>query len=305
MTKESIAIGALSDREIAQILRELGDNEGAAIYDNWAEGLESDSTGRAYTFNEYQYGFIPPFEPGSKKLHKIISATNMPADETLKNQPITIKLERLWAYEYPLSFKETISEMLGHPIGNTEHTILFNFKAQNQTHEGNEQFAFSQQYQIEAKHNVSVSGQPIFVGLNVSPNGVLFSCQVVTVKNSDDEALFKATNSATATTGLTLLRTSQPALVPLTYMAQGIVNWLVESKKGIGIQDFTLGLDFDTGGVGARLAEGSYVVVQVPKPGTINWADWGYDANSNMIINKTELKSWPYNSMVFRVSKPK
>jgi len=78
--------------------------------------------------------------------------------------------------------------------------------------------------------------------------------------------------------------------------------------RNVGVQGFDLGLDFNTGPSGARLAMGSYVVVQVPRSGELDWDDWGYDTRTQTIV-RTRLargeKSHilPYNAIIFRVSK--
>ena len=60
--------------------------------------------------------------------------------------------------------------------------------------------------------------------------------------------------------------------------------------------------------LGARLAIGSYIVVQVPRANEISWSDWSYDASLGTIV-RTNLAEGedayilPYNAIVFRVSK--
>jgi hypothetical protein len=45
-----------------------------------------------------------------------------------------------------------------------------------------------------------------------------------------------------------------------------------------------LGLDFETGATGARLAVGSYVVAQTEQPNDIVWSEWAYDAETGTIM---------------------
>ncbi len=223
----------------------------------------------------------------------------MAGDETLKNQRINIRLEYLRIDEYPQPF-------LG--LGSNVHTILFVFEARNQVAEGSEAVAFHQTYQARSGQDAAVTGYPIFNGLNVGANGVLFSCKTVNVGNSSDEVLVQAINSEEATLGLSLLTTAQPALKPFVDATRGLCLSLAERHRNVAVQKFDLGLDFETGATGARLAIGSYVVAQVSRANEINWSDWGFDAETGTIVRQANLAPGeepyilPYNAVVFRVS---
>jgi hypothetical protein len=127
------------------------------------------------------------------------------------------------------------------------------------------------------------------------------------VGNSNDEELVAAINSEAATLGLNLLTTAQPALAPFVGVARGLCNTLASRRRNMGVQDITLGLDFETGATGVRLAVGSYVAVQVPQANEISWSDWRFDAETGAItrVNLAEGEDpyvLPYNAIVFRVS---
>jgi len=303
MSEDFVPLGKQSPAEIAQKLREIGDEEAAVEYEAYAEsstaGLESIfNLPRPYLNTQHQYGFISRFEPGAGRFHPIVAASNAPADLALKNKRINIRLDYLRIYEYP---QPLIS------LGSNIHTILFTFEARNQLVDGSEAVAFNQTYRARSGQDVAVQGYPIFIGLGVGSDGVVFSCKTVNVGNSSDEKLVDAINSDAATLGLSLLSTAQPALAPFVGVTKGLSVSLASRSRNVSVQEIVLGLDFETGATGARLAVGSYVVAQVERANEIVWSDWGFDKETGTIV-RTKLAEGedpyvlPYNAVVFRVS---
>jgi hypothetical protein len=126
------------------------------------------------------------------------------------------------------------------------------------------------------------------------------------VGNSSDKKLIEAISSPAMKQGLKLLTATQPALAPFVGIATGLFKSL--KNKNDVVHDFTLGLDFATGATGMRLAEGTYVVVQVPHPNTLTWSDWKYDVEHgtpvkvNLTVGEKQ-HVLHYNTLMFRVSK--
>lgn len=303
MSEAFIPLGELPPAAVAQKLRELGDEEAALAYEAQlepaAKGLEGVFRApRAYLNTQHQIGFIPRFKPGSERFHQIVAASHAPTGTELKNQRINIRLDYLRVHEYPQPLIN---------LGDNVHTILFTFEARNQIPGGGEAVAFNQTYRARSGQDAAVTGNPIFIGLNVGANGVVFSCRTVNVGNSNDERLVGAINSEAATLGLNLLTTAQPALAPFVGVAKGLCTSLANRRKNTAVQEIDLGLDFETGAPGARLAVGSYVVAQVPRANEIQWRDWAFDSETGTIV-RTNLAQGetpyilPYNAVVFRVS---
>ena len=48
-------------------------------------------------------------------------------------------------------------------------------------------------------------------------------------------------------------------------MALGLAKTIGKRHRNVPVQDFDLGLDFSTIPLGARLAEGAYLAVQIPE----------------------------------------
>lgn len=296
MNDKFVPLGLQSPEQIAAKLEEFEEDklEAAEL------GLES-ANRRAWLNTQHQYGFIPRFIPGEKRYHPIKSASNMAADDGLKGKRLNIRLDYLRVYQYPGSIFPWVDNV---------HTILFSFEARNQVENGKEEaVAFNQQYRARSGHDASVLGQPIFVGLTVGANGVGFTCRTVNVSNSADEELVTILNADSVTAGLNLLTTAQPALAPLTSMARGLAVTLAGNRKNVPVQEVHLGLDFETGALGARLAVGSYIVAQTPKPDAISWDEWVYDAEIGTVMSHPaglaqgeKPYPLPYNAFVFRVS---
>src|SRR5450755_3965119 len=208
MPDQFVPLGEQSPEEIARKLREIGDDEAAQFYEQSATSLkEGLHKPHAWLYSGYQYGFIPLFTPGKQHQHDIISASNMPANETLKNQRINMRLHRFHAHEYPMALTQAVSQFF---LGTNIHTILFTFEAHNQVDKGEENVAFNQIYEVPPGQDAGVAGYPIFLGLKVGSNGILFKCNTVNVGSSNDQKLVNAINSNVVKTGLQLLSTAQP-----------------------------------------------------------------------------------------------
>ncbi|HQE94000.1 MAG TPA: hypothetical protein PLH19_14960 [Anaerolineae bacterium] len=295
--KPFVPLGLQSPEAIQAKLEEIGDLDKAVSY-----GLESAARQRPWLDTQHQYGFIAPFTPGTQRYHPIQSATNMAGDETLRGQRINIRLDYLRIYDYPTA--------LFNPTHNV-HTILFTFEARNQVENDKEEpVAFNQLYKARTKQDAAVAGQPVFIGLTVGMNGVGFTCKTVNVANSTDEDLVNIFESDAVTSGLNLLTTAQPALTPLTTLARGLCVSLASHNRNVPVQEVRLGLDFDTGFTGGRLAVGSYVVAQTARPDEIVWSEWAYDAETGTITRDPQSlppgeKPYPlpHNAFVFRVSR--
>lgn len=298
MSEDFVPIGEWKPDEIAAKLRELSEDDtlrGASF-----GALES--AGQAWLYTQHQFGFIAPFVPGSARYHPIVAAGNMPADDSLRGQRVNLRLDFLRVYSYPRAW---------FAFGTNVHSILFTFEARSQIEPGGEEpVAFSQLYKARAGQDAAVTGQPIFSGLTVGHNGIGFSCRTVNVANSSDEALVNTLNSEAVSSGLSLLTTAQPALAPLTTIARGLCVSLAKRRRNVPVQEVFLGLDFDSGATGARLAVGSYVVAQTERADEINWGEWVYDADTGTIMRHPESLAegeltypLPYNAFVFRVSR--
>lgn len=161
---------------------------------------------------------------------------------------------------------------------------------------------FAQSFRIVEKEGAGIAGYPIFLGLEVGEEGIFFKGFTVNVKNIDDEKALSFLESDTFTSGLTLLKTSNPAIAPLSDIVTGLVKGVLSRNINRPVQDFYLGLDFTKVQTRARLCQGSYVVVQVPNVNDWDWDLWKFKPTTGMIHDSNGVQI-PYNYLVFSISK--
>ncbi len=244
---------------------------------------------KAYMFTSHAFGYIPINELNSTSPVQIMHAGVIKADKTLKNSQIKITLDRLIVYDYP---------------GSGTHNILCDFYAQNQLQKQTEHIHFNQLYRVQEGQQAGIIGFPVFIGLNVGREGVAFKCFTINVKNEQDEKILEYLDSDVFKSGLVLASTINPAIAPLSSLAFGITKMFAGRNKNVAVQDFFMGLDFSSVATRARLAEGSYIAVQIPEDIGWNWSNWLYNPIRGRIVNRHDhKKTIPYNYMVFGVSR--
>jgi hypothetical protein len=294
-------LGKLPVEQAAAKLREMGDEDAAIAIEAAMNQAPRQTTtlgileflspySRLYLHSAHAFGHLGKVS-GGKGAQVIRDAGNIPPDPALKNSRINIKLDRLSAANYP---------------GKGMHRILFDFYAQNQMAGNTEHLHFNATYRVREGEHVAIRGYPIFLGLHVGSEGVAFKCFTVNVKNESDEAFLDFLEADAFTAGLKLIITAQPALGPLSQMALGMTKAVAKRHRNVPVQEFYLGLDFGTSPMGARLAEGSYIVVQIPESLQLiwDWDEWVYDPASGQVVNKDHPTEFiPYNYLVFSVSR--
>jgi hypothetical protein len=242
---------------------------------------------KPWEYSIHKFGFIDSVDDRSG-LGAIAPAERINPDNKLQDGRINIHLNALNIFEYP---------------GSGEHEIMVTFKAQNQIATP-ELVTFSQVFRGVNDGSVGITGYPVFLGLNVGKLGVAFQVFTVNVKNKNDEAILDMLDSPLFRSGLNLLNAAQPAVKPLTELCTGLAKMMAARNKNVAVQDFYMGLDFNSNHLGARLAQGDYVAVQVPNHTAISWDQWTYDANIQTIRNKDDANmTLPFNYVIFNVSK--
>ena len=89
-------------------------------------------------------------------------------------------------------------------------------------------------------------------------------------------------------------------------MALSLTRALAGRNRNVPVQDFYLGLDFGADPMGARLALGSYLAVQIPeaKQAIWDWDEWAYNPSTGQVVKKGDKKELlPYNYVVFGISR--
>ncbi len=240
-----------------------------------------------HTAHAFGYLATPPSGGESWPIHPVDTIAPHPH---LKQTRIKITLNRLQVSSYP---------------GGGTHCILLHFNAQNQVPGKIEHVHFHATYRVREGERAGVQGYPIFVGLKVGNEGVVFRCRTINVKNERDEAFLGFLASDTFKSGLKLIATAQPAIAPFSEMALALTREIAQRHRNISVQDFDLGLDFGTNPMGARLAEGSYLAIQVPESlhPVWDWNAWMYQPTVGQVMKRTDGTVIPYNYLVFTISR--
>jgi hypothetical protein len=289
--------------QAASMLEELGDGASAtsvraalksqAGQRNLGGGVNPYSLGSIlgkpakWAHSAHTLGFIPA--GGSQGVQQILNAGSIAADAGLKGQPLRVALNALCIASYP---------------GFGQHHVLLDFYAQSQAGEGTEHLHFNASYRVHDGEHSGVIGQPIFIGVQAGAGGLSLRCLTVNVKNEDDERLISFLDRDVFKAGLKLLKTAQPAVAPLSEMALGLVTGLAKRARNVPVQDIYLGLDFGSTAGGARLAQGTYVAVQIPETQALawRWDDWVFDHAAGRIVLKSDKATLvPYNYLAFAV----
>jgi hypothetical protein len=286
-------VGNMEPEEAAMRLREMGETEVASqVQDQESMGIKIFGWGgpKPWQHTAHTFGFIAPGGPGVEEIPIAMAGTIKP-DDTLRKAKIRITLDRLRIASYP---------------GGGIHRVLFDFYAQNQSDSGVEPLHFNSTFRAQEGEQAGVVGFPLFVGLNVGDEGAAFRCFTVNVKNDNDESFLSFLESDTFRSGLRLATVAQPALAPLSEMAFALTKAIAKRNRNVAVQDFYLGLDFSNIATRAKLAEGSYVAVQIPETveALWDWSNWVFRASSGQIVRSGGSRELiPYNYAVFSISR--
>jgi len=190
--------------------------------------------------------------------------------------------------------------------GSGSHRVLFEFHATNHLDgDASESLHFNHTYRVRSGERAALVGYPIFIGLGVG-EGLGVRCYTVNVKNDSDEKFLDFLDSDVFKGGLKLATTAQPAIAPLSGLTLGITRAIASRNRNVAVQDFYLGLDFSRDRMGARLAEGSYLAVQVPEKlrALWDWSDWVYSSATGEVVAKDDPKQLiPYNYVVIGINR--
>jgi hypothetical protein len=293
-------IGALPPEVAAVKLREVGEDEIAQALEDAPEAAPTSfgvlsrlgiGRDRAWQHTGHAFGYLAPARGPQAGLLEIVHAGNITADEGLNGARIRVTLDGLRVADYP---------------GRGRHRVLFDFAARNQTDQGAEHVHFNTTYPVKEGEQAAVLGRPIFAGLQVGAEGLFLQCATVNVLNEGDEALLGFLEGDAFKGGLQLLTTAQPALGPFAALTVGLTETIAKRNRNVAVQAVDLGLDFSPIAVRPKLAEGSYIAVQVPETirGSWKWKNWGYDPATGHLVSTLEPDLLiPYNYFVVSVSR--
>lgn len=293
-------IGRLPPEVAADKLREVGEDELAQALEE-GSGAAPTSFGvlswlgiggdRAWQHTAHTIGYLAPAVGPGAGLLPVVHAASITPDEALAGARVRVTLDGLRVADYP---------------GRGRHRVLFDFAARNQTGTGAEQLHFNATYPVREGEQAAVLGRPIFAGLRVGGEGLFLQCATVNVANEGDEALLGFLDGDAFQGGLQLLTTAQPALAPFVALTVGLTETIAKRNRNVAVQAVDLGLDFSAVAPRAKLAEGSYIAVQIPETdqSVWDWADWAYDpANGRLVSTGEPGLLIPYNYFVVSISR--
>jgi hypothetical protein len=297
-------VGKLPPEEAVVKLREIGEVEAAEMLE-MAEEESAPTFGmpgikgwgpfqeKPWQYTAHTFGYLAAGQPGRDALEPlpISPIGGVKVDSSLQHARLKITLDRLRVAAYP---------------GGGTHHILVHCCVQNQTHGRSVPVHFNATYRVREGQQAAIRGFPIFVGVNVGSEGLIFKCRTINVKNEQDEAFLSFLESDAFKSGLQLITAAQPVIAPFSEMALGLAKMVASRNRNVSVQDFELGLDFSSMPMGARLAEGAYLAVQIPESQQTvwKWSEWVYDPASGQVVNKAMPGQLiPYNYLVFSVSR--
>lgn len=307
--KNTPVIGKLPPGDVSRILHEAGETDLAKTIDaqialESTEHHEKDIAFRGvsdwWPFSDqpwqhtaHSFGYVSLSAVADQEHADIVSATQIEPDTSLVDSQIKITLSGIRAAGYP---------------GGGRHRVLLDFYAQNQSATETEHLHFNSTFSIQEGEHAAILGFPIFTGLRISNTGVAFKCFVVNVRNESDETFLKFLEDDAFRAGLKLTGELQPNLSLFARMAYNITLGIAKRNRNIPVQEFYLGLDFDQTGITARIAEGTYIAVQIPETNQMiwDWKNWIFDKSSGRIVSRSNGKDLvPYNCIIFTVSRYK
>ncbi len=294
-------IGKLPPEQAIIKLREVGEDDVADMLEMTQEAQTKTFGGsglrswlhlqdRPWEHTTHTFGYLAPAAAGNTPL-PIHSLGTVAADTSLKHARIKITLSRLRVASYP---------------GGGMHRVLLHFFAQNQLPHSKEDLHFNATYRVREGEHAGLHGYPIFIGLHVGDEGLSFRCRTINVSNDQDEAFLNFLESDVFKAGLKLVNTAQPVIAPFSELGFGLAKMIATRNRNVSVQDFDLGLDFSTIAMHGRLAEGSYLAVQIPEnlQASWNWNEWIYHPGIDQVVQRIDPQQLiPYNYLVFSISR--
>jgi hypothetical protein len=311
-------LGRMKPSDVAQILEQLGDVEGAeALRRDPAAGAwqaQQDTVlhlgpdheltsaprkiapwpfgTRPWQYTAHTFGFIP-LPAGRQKDLQIYSVDYAINSPTLHGSKINIALDHLRVASYP---------------GRGTHQILVHLAAENSA--GNRvkplDVHFNTLCRAREGQRAGTRGHPVFVGLRVPEESLTLKCRTINVKNEQDEQLLAFLESDQFNAGLSLLGATHPAIGLFSQMALEVAKSIAQNSRNVSVQDITLGFGVGLNPGGVHLAEGEYLAVQTPERERLlwSWRDWVYDRSTGTVVAKADKRELiPYNYIMLGVAR--
>ena len=245
----------------------------------------------AWMYTAHTIGYLPPVDGSDSELMPVRDAALIVADEGLRDARISVSFDELRVADYP---------------GRGPHRILLDFAGRSETSHGSEQLHFITVCEAVEGEQTPIMRRSIFTGLQVGAEGLSLQCATIKVLNECDEALLGILSGESFVGGLQLLATDQPILGQFSALAVGLTEAIARRNSNVVVQAVDFGLDFSAIPLRPRLAEGSYIAMQIPETLKIvwNWRDWVYDPQGGSIVSAQQPDLLiPYNYIIVSVNR--
>ncbi|MFA7764847.1 hypothetical protein [Streptomyces sp. NRRL S-448] len=230
-------------------------------------------------------GFLPESGAG-----EILPASAALPDQSLQTKRLKITLDGLHVARYP---------------GRGTHELLFDFVVQYQSStRGTSGYHYNSRFRAKNGETVPVRNFPIFHGLKPHADGISFGFQTINLSSTFDQGVLDFLAADEFKLGLSLLGATNPLLGQLSEVASSLTRWIASQSKNVKVQEFRQGLDFLPGRLGAGLAEGSYIIVQVPQENANewDWSEWSVDGTLMRLVHRGDPSTTlDFNHLVFGV----
>lgn len=284
-------VGECAPEEIEAVMAAIGDADEVPEADRGMAEAMFDYFGgpKPWLATGHTFGYVgrgPACGPVA-----VQSASNVEPDGSLAGSRVRVTLDAVCANAYP---------------GRGPRTVLVHMIAQSGMGNGAATAEFSRRFTVGERDNAAVSGLPVFDGLRVDAAGILLTCAVVNVGNQDDEELLRLLDGDAFKAGLDLAAVAGPALAIVTTFAAGITKAVLRSRRNVIVQRFDLGLDLGSIASRMKLAEGSYIALQLPheQQAGWDWSRWNYDpATAGIVARDATRRTLDGNYLVFSVSR--
>lgn len=234
----------LDDPGLRNYLLSVNDPYAAALKRGGGAGLFPFKRKVPAFLGENLCGFLPVRSESNRLIHP----GSIEAQSDLIGRQVRISMSRLYIHRYP---------------GSGVHNIVFKFRLGTTLGDLSPEFLIAKSASDE--ESLGAQNITLFDGYTVSPGGLTIDCKTVNVSNQEDQALMSMLNDPAFSKGLEFLSTAQPAMGPLVALTTGLFKFLLRRNENRIVQDFLFGLSFTSDKLALKMAEGSYVIIQIPK----------------------------------------
>ncbi len=272
----------LDDPALRAYLLSVNDPYAAVLKRSGGSGIFSFRKRRPAFLGENICGFLPANSEDKRLIHP----GSIDPQTDLTGRAVRVSMSRVYIHRYP---------------GRGIHNIVFRFRLGATLGDLSPEFLIAKSASDE--ENLGAQNITLFEGYTIDSSGLTIDCKTVNVSNQEDQALMSMLNDPAYSKGLEFLSTAQPVLGPLVALTTGIFKFLLRRNENRLVQDFLFGLSFTSDDLALKLAEGSYVIIQIPKDNIdFKLTDVRLETETGRLINNATGKKLEANHIILGIS---